>query len=235
MRIELLDGTTRFPLQVMGERAGVCQGADISDKERNIIRARECILSGHGRVMEYVSVEFMVEGISARAARELYTHIGGSPSRLQSSTRYMDCSNFGYYVPEMSPELLLMYKAEMKSIADAYSALIKAGMSREDAANILPLGMETRIVMRTNLRMMENLMNQRLCSRAYKEMREFAALLSKSLSEYDEEWAEVATNIFRPKCMKQGFCMERKSCGKMPKKENGWISKIDGGKGNECS
>ena len=35
----------------------------------------DCILSGHGRVMEYVNVEMVLKGYSARVEREWYTHI----------------------------------------------------------------------------------------------------------------------------------------------------------------
>ena len=56
MKIELLDGTTENPLQKMGFNAGVCWGAPLDDKEKNIKRAISCIKAGHGRVIEYVDV-----------------------------------------------------------------------------------------------------------------------------------------------------------------------------------
>ena len=52
MKIEILEETTKFPLQVMGKRAGVCWGAPLDDKEKNVKRAISCIKAGHGRVME---------------------------------------------------------------------------------------------------------------------------------------------------------------------------------------
>ena len=100
MKIELLDGTTENPLQKMGFNAGVCWGAPLDDKEKNIKRAISCIKAGHGRVMEYVDVELVISDVSARCLRELYTHIGGAPTRLQASTRYIsEQSGFDYYTP----------------------------------------------------------------------------------------------------------------------------------------
>ncbi len=222
MRITILNGTTKNPLQMIGERAGICWGGDISDKDKNIKRSIDCIKSGHGRVLEYVSVEFVVEDMSARAIRELYTHIAGSPTRLQASTRYIDYDNFSYYTPTENKDLKKLYDEAMESAAHYYRLLLEAGMKKEDAANVLPLGMMSKVVMKTNLRMIENLMNQRLCTRAYKEMRAFATLLSIQLSEIDDEWKQVSKNLFVPKCMKVGLCTETKCCGLSKKKEIEW-------------
>ena len=100
MKIELLDGTTENPLQKMGFNAGVCWDAPLDDKEKNIKRAISCIKAGHGRVMEYVDIELVISDVSARCLRELYTHIGGAPTRLQASTRYIsEQSGFDFYTP----------------------------------------------------------------------------------------------------------------------------------------
>ena len=230
MKITILDGTTKNPLQTIGHRAGICWGGDTDDETKNISRAVDCIQSGHGRVLEFVGIEFAVEGISARAARELYTHIGGSPTRLQSSTRYIDYGDFGYYNPVGTPgeacenasTLNVIYREAMNSIAIYHRKLLEAGMSREDAANILPLGMETKVVMRTNLRMVENLMNQRLCTRAYKEMRLFAMELKLSLSRIDGEWKQISDNLLICKCQEAGYCTEKKGCGLARRRDNTW-------------
>ena len=50
--ITILSETTKNPITLMGERAGVCWGADIQNAERNYKRGLDCIKSGHHRVME---------------------------------------------------------------------------------------------------------------------------------------------------------------------------------------
>ena len=85
--ITILPETTKNPITLMGVRAGVCWGSDITDDEKNYKRGMGCIKSDHGRVMEYVNVEMILDGYSARVIREWYTHIGSLPSRLQASTR----------------------------------------------------------------------------------------------------------------------------------------------------
>ena len=217
--ILVFDSTDKYPLQKIGKMAGVCWNSPIDDPEKNIKRAKECVTSGHGRVLEYVDIEICISEYSARAIREYYTHIGGGPTRLQESTRYVNCEKFGYFTPptvKVNAEEL--YAECMDFIKEKYAALLEAGVSKEDAANILPLGMYTKIVDKRNLRNMVNLMNQRLCSRAYAEIRALANEIKSSLAAYSSEWEWICNNLFVPKCDVSGFCTEKKTCGRRPQK-----------------
>ena len=98
-KVIILDETTRNPITLIGKRAGVCWGADVTDDEKNYKRGLACLSSNHGRTLEFINVEMVLEGYSARVIREWYTHIGGSPTRLQASTRYIDYSKFDYVTP----------------------------------------------------------------------------------------------------------------------------------------
>ena len=231
MNIELLDGTTENPLQKMGYNAGVCWAAPLDDAEKNRKRAISCIKAGHGRVLEYVDVEMVISGASARCLRELYTHIGGSPTRLQSSTRYVsEEQGFGYYIPpkiENNPELKPIYEDGMELIQKTYNSLMARKATKEDAANILPLGMESKMVWKINLRALINFMNRRLCTRALKEIRDLSIEIKDRLAEKNEEWAWIAENLFVPTCeiYKYGnpnlvFCPEQQCCGKHKKIED---------------
>ena len=94
--IIITSDTTIYPIQTIGKYAGTCWGSDTSDPEKNIARAIDCIEHGHGRVSEFGDVYMTIEGYSARVMRELYTHIGGAPTRLQESTRYVKYDGFDY-------------------------------------------------------------------------------------------------------------------------------------------
>jgi len=222
--ITIFESTDKFPLQKIGKMAGVCWNSPIDDVEKNIARAKDCILSGHGRVLEYVDIELCIEKYSARAIREYYTHIGGSPTRLQESTRYVNCENFEYFIPDSIKNSkgtilpLAVYQNAMENIQIAYSALEKLGIPREDIANILPLGMFSKTIDKRNLRNMINLMNQRLCTRAYSEIRTLANEIKTELSKISDEWKWICDNLFVPKCDVTGFCIEKKCCGKKQKK-----------------
>jgi len=63
--ITILPETTKNPITLMGQRAGVCWGGNVEDPEKNYKRGMDCIISGHGRVMEYVNVEMIIAGRSA--------------------------------------------------------------------------------------------------------------------------------------------------------------------------
>lgn len=219
--ITIFETTDKYPLQKIGMMAGVCWNSPIDDPEKNIKRAKECVLSGHGRVLEYVDIELCIEKYSARAIREYYTHIGGGPTRLQESTRYVNCESFDYYLPvtaQKTDEAKAAYIECMEFIRTKYGELLEKGVSKEDAANILPLGMMTKIVDKRNLRNMINLMNQRLCTRAYVEIRQMANEIRNELSNYSEEWKWICDNLFVPKCDVSGYCTEKKTCGRRPAK-----------------
>lgn len=216
--ITILKETTKKPITLMGERAGVCWGGDISQEEKNYKRGLECIQSGHHRVMEYVNVEMILDGYSARVIREWYTHIGGAPTRLQASTRYVNYKNFSYTTPPLiaqNEETEKIYRQTMDTIAAACSQLETAyGIPREDAAMLLPLGMSTRIVDKRNVRNLIEMSHQRLCTRAYWEYRLLMQDICKALREYSEEWSYLVEHYFVPKCEIAGYCTEKKSCGR---------------------
>lgn len=214
--IEIIKGTTT-PLSDMGIAAGTCWNAPTNDSAKNIRRAMDCIESGHGRVEEYPDVTVVISEYSARCIRELYTHIIGT-TRLQESTRYVDCENFKFYEPGLEPSAKKVYEGIMGNIKDAYAELIRLGVSKEDAANVLPLGMHTKIVWKINVRALEHFANMRLCARAYKEIRALARELKKVLSEYSEEWKQLVDVIMVPNCQKYLYCTEKFCCGAAPKK-----------------
>lgn len=220
--IIILSETTKNPITLIGERAGVCWNADISDKEKNYKRGIDCILANHGRTLEYVNVEMIIDGYSARVIREWYTHIGGSPTRLQASTRYIDYEDFKYIIPPKisnNVNARALYEGIMKNISDTCSKLERMyEIPREDAAMLLPLGMATKIVDKRNLRNLIDMSHQRMCTRAYWEYRRLFSDICNALREYSDEWEWIVDNLFVPKCELLGYCTEKKSCGRKDKK-----------------
>lgn len=219
-QVIILPETTKNPISLMGQRAGICWGADTSDPAANYKRGWDCITSGHGRVMEYVNVEMVLDGYSARVIREWYTHIGGAPSRLQASTRYIDYANFEYVTPpsiEQDENALARYREAMGAISWALRNM--PDIPREDAAMLLPLGMTTRIVDKRNLRNLVDMSRQRMCQRAYWEFRELFDDISGALSRYSDEWEMITDHLFMPKCDVLGYCPEKHGCGKHPGRE----------------
>lgn len=214
--------TTKNPISMIGEEAGWCWGADTNNDEKNYKRGIECLNNQHGRTFEFPDVYMTIDGYSARVIREWYTHIGGSPTRLQASTRYIDYEHgFQYVTPpsiRKSHEAAGIYIDLMSTIADALYNLDTLGIPKEDSAMCLPLAMETTIVCKHNLRNLMDMSHQRECSRAYHEYRELFKDVKNALRNYSEEWAYLIDHYFMPKCEYLGYCPERYSCGRKPKK-----------------
>ena len=190
-KITILPETTKDPISLMGRRAGICWGADVSDEKKNFERGLDCIKSNHGRVMEYVNVETVIDGYSARVIREWYTHLGGAPTRLQASTRYIDYNDFDYIMPKTIQNEIPaeeVYEKAMVDIQNAAKKLEKLNVPREDIALLLPLGMTTKIVDKRNVRNIMDMSRQRMCSRAYWEYRQMFNDYIGALSKYSPEW-----------------------------------------------
>ncbi len=223
--ITILPETTKKPITLIGQRAGVCWGADTSDPAKNYKRGMDCIESGHGRTLEFVNVEMILDGYSARVMREWYTHIGGAPTRLQASTRYIDYGEFDYVVPPSIREhngyddALMIYDAAMETISNSMQQLESKGIPREDIALLLPLGMTTRIVDKRNLRNLIDMSRQRMCNRAYWEFRELFDDILCALEGYSDEWITVIQKTMHAKCFILGYCPEKHGCGKYPHRE----------------
>ena len=220
-RVIIEEYTVKNPITMIGSQAGVCWGGDIADPEKNYKRGISCFESEHGRTFEFPDVYIILDGYSARVIREWYTHIGGSPTRLQASTRYIDYQKgFDYVTPpsiEKNDNAKNEYVKAMDNILSSLQSLESLGVPREDSALLLPLGMTTKVVCKHNLRNLIDMSRQRMCTRAYHEYRRLFKDLCKALSEYSDEWKYVVENYFMPKCEYTGFCREKNSCGRKPK------------------
>jgi thymidylate synthase (FAD) len=224
--ITILEETTKNPITLIGKRAGVCYNSDITNNEKNYKRGLDCLNSDHGRVLEFVNVEMIIDGYSARTMREFERHHIGA-TFLQSSTRYIDYSKeYKQIIPE-KVKYILYNKADVAMAFDNYKKVEKEFFSKlatydisiEDKGMFLPLGMSTSVVDKRNLRSLIEMSHQRMCTRAYWEYRELFNDIINALSSYSEEWDYIVDNYFMPKCEVKGYCTENKSCGRRPTAE----------------
>ena len=216
--------THKNPITMIGEEAGICYGSDINNAHKNFTRGIDCLERNHGRTFEFPDVYMILNGYSARVIREWYTHIGGMPTRLQESTRYINYQKgFDYVIPPRimeNNEAYEEYKNAMQSILKNIQKLDKLGIPKEDSALCLPLGMKTSIVCKMNFRTLIDMSHQRMCTRAYHEFRKLFFDLSNALKNYSKEWAYLVDNYFMPKCDITGYCTEQFSCGRNHRKDD---------------
>lgn len=209
--IEVLDYTKK-PLTMLGLVAKECYNSNpksLSDL------GKDCIESGHDRLSEFADVTIVISEYSARFMRELYTHIVGV-SRVQASTRYINYKDMNYYIPDSiknNQAALNMYEYTMEQIKNAYELLNNLEIPKEDIANILPLGMHSKMVLKINSRALFHMAEIRTCKRAYHEFRKFMKELIAVLKTLDDEWNEM-TKYMKTKCDKSGKCNEKKPCEK---------------------
>lgn len=219
--VTITEDTCKNPITMIGKYAGACWGSDTNDDEKNYKRGLKCIKDGHGRTAEFPDVYMIIDGYSARVIREWYTHIGGAPTRLQASTRYIDYENRFDYItpPNLSEDALFYYNDAMRFIQTTLQVLKNEyQVSKEDCALLLPLGMTTKITCKHNFRNLTDMSRQRMCTRAYWEYRELFKDVAKALSDYSEEWKTLVDMCFMPKCEYLGYCPESKGCGRKPAK-----------------
>lgn len=205
--IKVLNATNN-PIQFIGKVAGICYNSK-NEPRANYKRGMKCIKDNHGRVMEYADVTLVLDGYSARVMRELYTHCVGT-SRVQASTRYITYDNFDYYTPECL-EYNKEYHKAMINILGSYDTLVKNGIPKEHAANLLPLGMTSKVVLKINYRALLHMAEVRMCERAYIEFRELMKDIIDAVSAIDEEWGTLMSYM-KPKCR---ICTEKDNCPRL--------------------
>lgn len=216
-KITICNETTRNPISLIGEMAGICYNSNIEDQTKNYKRGLDCITSMHGRTTEFPDVYMIIDGYSARVIREFYTHIGGAPTRLQASTRYIDYEHgFDFVTPTSivnNDRAKEIWDNLMATTQVSLAALDALGIPREDSGMGLPLAMTTKIVVKINARTLTDMSHARKCSRAYWEFRRLFKDIEMALSEYSPEWKEYVEMCFKPKCEYLNYCPEKKSCG----------------------
>ena len=223
-KVIIFPETVKNPITLIGHRAGICYESDVSDPEKNYKRGLDCIKSGHGRVLEFVDVHLGFKGYSAKVIREWYTHIGGAPTRLQASTRYIEYGNFNYIIPKTiqdNPTALGYYESCMNVIRETIKALeTQCNIPKEDSSMLCPLGMETMMVDKRNVRNLIDMSRNRECNRAFWEYRQLFSDVKNALAHWSKEWQELIDLTFHPKCVELRYCPEDKGCGRYPKKED---------------
>ena len=202
-----------------------------TDKKKNLID--KVFKSGHLSTSEHAYFTFAIEGISRACSHQFVRHRHCSFS--QQSQRYVeikeDQDSLGnMFTDEYNTNNLKdsdIYKTLDKYFVDInkltdingyYYALdnylesTKNGEKAEDARRFLPNGTKTNLVVSMNLRELMHLCNERLCTRAQKEIRQLVKEMVKQVVK-DEEWLKP---YLVPKCEQHGICFEHKSCGRKP-------------------
>ena len=185
-------------------------------KKKELIQ--RVVSSGHVSTIEHVAYTFAIQDVSRGLQQQLTRHRLANFS-IQS-TRYNDVENMGFWkAPAIERNEILSkeYDEFLKTAAGFYRHLMNEGISKEDARDVLPLALNSNIVMTMNCRELIHFFELRLCMKAQKEIRDLAKEMLKICQ---IQLPEVFENI-GPKCRQMGYCNEgKRSCGLMPLKED---------------
>ena len=212
MKVELISWT-KDPLMTCAKAASMCYKS-----EPTLTLIKGCIKSHHESVLEHASFTFMITGISRSCSHQIVRHRLASYS--QESQRYVNVANPEWVLPvaQDTREARVMLQVCDRSL-EMYEALENYGCSKDEARCVLPNATPTSLVMTMNIRSLTNFFNERLCSRASKEIREVAQAMKKAIQSCPDisvmEW-DVLDKLFVPKCerFEIPFCPEYKGCGR---------------------
>lgn len=219
MNVELISWT-KDPLMTCAKAASVCY-----DSEPSLKVIKGCIKSHHESVLEHASFTFKISGISRSCSHQLVRHRIASYS--QQSQRYVKSDNPNWVLPtnyipydDETARLEKIMLASCEKSLEAYEELINGYDCESDEARcVLPNASPTTIVVTMNIRTLMNFFNERLCSRASREIRQVAIKMKKAILNCPDttaEEADILDNIFVPKCEKYDipFCPEIQCCGR---------------------
>ncbi len=216
---------TPEPLRVLYTAARTCYSSSRPSQVWEEAPARERMerligqiaASGHHSILEHVSFTFAVEGCSRSASHQLVRHRLASYS--QQSQRYV-VGPFPYVTPasweRAGPELLGRYRQAMADLDQLYEAALAAGVPAEDARFVLPQAVTTHLTMSMNLRELIHAVGLRTCVRAQWEIRQLFTRAVEAVRAINPFLASFLV----VKCDRLGYCDERESCGRYPRRES---------------
>ncbi len=147
------------------------EGKD-SEEDRQLIRKLR--KWGHWSPFEFASATFYVEGISRSCLAQLTRH--RLASFMVRSMRYVEQNQEETVIPGSveRADLSQEFEEEIAANYDLYQKALEAGVPKEDARFLLPIGSKTSLYLKTNFREYRHIIELRGSEEAQWEIRELA-------------------------------------------------------------
>ena len=154
---------------------GVIESLELCrNKNCNLDTLHHCLTAEpvpHLSALENLWLKFRVEGMSVKTRIQLLRH--RLFSNMERSTRHIKMSEAEFVIPFTAKDSEFFNRQyELSKIA--YDKAIEKGESYEDAAYLLPMGVETNFDIAGNGRTWWEFLQKRLCLQAQDEIRSFA-------------------------------------------------------------
>ena len=189
----VLVDSTKEPVKRINEVARVCYRSSVPDEivQQNFVK--NLISKGHESPLEFVDFTWFLT-TNRGIANELVRH--RLASYMQESTRYINYENMEVIEPE---EKRGSYSAEdiehaYGNAVMAYHELLKKGVTKQFARDVLPLGLATRMYCKMNLREFRHFLSLRLGISAHPSMRTLAQKMMQTI--YDTYELHEASTLF---------------------------------------
>lgn len=213
MKVELISWT-KDPIKTIAQAASTCYKS-----EPNIKVVKGCIKSGHHSVLEFANFVFKISDVDRALTHQLVRH--RIASYAQQSQRYVSMEDVQFIYPDTnSLHEENLYANAFGAIKSSYSALLEAGVKKEDARAVMPNACPTEIFVSMNLRSLAHFMGVRLCARAQKPIRNMAKAMIEAIKskqkemQIDDEEMNLILSLLKPRCEMWNICPEVKGCGK---------------------
>lgn len=207
--------STDNPKEILNYAIGMTMRKDFRDDAKSFDAMIPRLLTmNHTSVFEHINYTYLIEGASRNFLAQITRH--RIASYTSGSQHYQDYSGYDLSAELDSPEVRDLVDRAVK----LYDDLLKQGVAKEEARQILPGGMQNNLLVTMDMRSLTNFFNLRLCERNVKEMRVVAGkMFDLAYDTLPEYWRNIGPDCYMTNCNQ----------GKMRCK-GGYIRKINGGK-----
>lgn len=222
--------STEHPIQTMAMAAATCyfSGEQLKDSEyyfdtehyfdstyseqldKCVALLNKVLSHKHMSILEHCSYTFAIEGISRNCSHQIVRH--RHMSFAQQSLHYTPVRHYKVIQPRV---ITYNQKEElndiMKKAFNLYTTMIANGIDKEDARQVLPSGIETKIICTANLRQWLQFISVRACNVNCFEIKKVALGIWQIIV---KDMPFLASYL-GPTCATEGVCNEgKKYCGR---------------------
>lgn len=198
----IFETDTKVDAEILAEAAGrVCYLSFGKGRKSNAEYLENIIASHHGSVLEHVTWNFLITGISRSLTHEFIRHRAGF-AYSQESQRYVDESDTRYVVPPLYQEnadIRANWEAAIAAAHKSYCELVeetekfvalkypelsgtdRRKLVRQSARSVLPNACETKLFVTANARAWRHFVEMRGSIHADAEIRNLAVMIAKIL------------------------------------------------------
>lgn len=185
MEVKLLQ-STQDPVKIITDAASICYGKEEAKYPEKLLK--HLLTGGHHSVFEHVFFNFKIGGVSRALLGQLTRH--RHASYTVRSQRYCDETEIQNVIPETinaNDAAMYIFARIQKQSREAYDALRKLGIPKEDARYVSLQAGETELYFSCNLRELMHINNLRDTEQAQWEIRHLAqAMVKEVLVEHSE-------------------------------------------------